>query len=276
MWWPRKNKTIRTLAGLERSELASARDSAGFDFAALLRPGTATALLKVDPSAPIDDEMITAWERLVSRDSSVLACEMISSATPHVAITWMREAKAEKKDDSEILTRLATVLPDFYASTAVTLTPMTKDDVRRLFISECSLVFDHNQWPHINAEVEESSSAISVDDLSFASFDVMDDSGVDDILRRWCSEEGAASARFNRIFRPSDTDDPGRHCGVLTIFSPGTNHEILERIVDEVLGLLNPVQRLRIRRLYARQNAGLTAGLGIGAFAWNATTTRAA
>jgi hypothetical protein len=274
MWPFNKARPAYKVAELEHVVLAASRDSAGFDFGALVRTvpvAEATVIFRVDSVLSMTEEEILAWEETIAEDTSVVSCVLTStSAGCLMAVTVARESKDERKEADEIITRLAANLPKLYDVEDVVATPLTAREMET-YIAE-SLNTPTPLWPELRVEtITNTVTNFEVNGIAAATFDALDDGELDALLRNLVlTDEFAEVVRWTRVFRPAlemAEDELGRHSGVLTISAP-TSVEKIELVVDTVLGELSALQRLRLRRMHSRQQTGYLAGLGIGVNAW--------
>ncbi len=274
MWPFTRGKPTYKIAELDNLVLAESRDSAGFDFGVLVRTtpaAEATVMFRVDSVLSMTDEEILAWEETIAQDSSVISCVLTSTSTGCVmSVSVARESKDERKETDEIITRLAAELPQFYdlEEVEVVATPLTAAEIES-YIAD-ALNTSTPLWPELR--VEEITNTVTnweVNGVVAASFDVLDNEELDTLLRKLVlTDEFAGVVRWARVFRPAlDTEELGRHSGLLTISAPASVEQ-LEQVVDTVLAEMTALQRLRIRRMYARQQTGYLASLGIGVNAW--------
>lgn len=271
-----KKKSGKTLSRLAGVRLESARDKAGFSFGAVVRSTprpTTTVCFKVDNPDEVGDELLFEWEESIARDESVLATSYtVDSTGSYMAVTFKQVDKTERKDAGQALTRLASVLPEFYEYADVVSTPMTAEDIYDRVVA--ALATEGATWPELGIDtVEETTSAVVFDSVPAVSFDVMDDADLDALLRELVlDDEVAGVARWTRIFRPgleAEEEDLGRHSGILTV-SAVADRDRVEAVAATIIGQLSAVERLRVRRIYGRQMAGFLAGLGLGDLVWDA------
>lgn len=278
LWTKRKPKTL-TLPGLENTRLLESRDSGGFQFAAIVRSATSTVMFHVDNPSELTSEMVQAWERDICVDRTVVATECVAADGVTMAVTVEREDKEEKKDDGEVVTRLAATLPEFYLHPGIAATPMSEAEVRAA-VEQRLGVKTLETWPALAAlEVQEDIEHVSINGRALATFDVLTDEKIDEVLRELAISETAGIVRWTRIARPAvegDDGDIARYSGLLSIVVPADNKEKLEAVAGEVFAMLTPAQRLRVQRVFARQGAAAVAGAGVGAFAWDAQACVAA
>lgn len=274
MFRKRKQQAPRGLAGIEGSHLADSRDAAGFMFGAIMRPETATVVFLVEDAATLAADVVALWEQTVGQNEMVLATEYgVGMSEPTFAVTVLRD---EDEDDNELLTRLATTIPEWYMpQLPVNATPLSSLEIA----AQVGAVLDspdEAQWPALNAAVvEEQRDTVVLGDAAVMVFDAMEDAELDRIMHEWCANNYTATSRWVRIFRPAEDMDiatgvVGRRCGILLVKVPTPDVATLRMVVQEIRMMLPTQQRLKLQPLWARQEAGIGAGLGIGAFAWNA------
>lgn len=274
MFRKRKTATPQGLTGLSNAELADSRDAAGFMFGALMRQDSATVMFVVRGADVLDGDVLAQWEELVGANEMVLATEFaVGIADATFAVTVVRE---EEEDDGELLTRLATTIPEWYMpDLAVEAHPLSSLEIA----AQVGAVLDSAdsaEWPLLGeTATEEHRDAVVVGEQAFAVFDAMEDENLDRALTEWCARGYTATSRWVRIFRPAEDMDVesgvvGRRSGILLVTVPMPEIETLRLVVQEIRLMIPPELRLRLQPLWARQEAGIAAGLGIGAFAWNA------
>ena len=274
MFGKKKKNQKKTLRGLEGVTLHSSRDSAGFQFAALLRENRATVMLGVE--GEVTTEEIDAWEVTVAQDETVIATEVTAGTSLTLSVTIQRQGKEEKAEADAVLTHLAKVLPDFYAvewSEAV-VTPLTDSEIIGVLEARLGMELSEDVAPAALGvdSVVETLRHVELGPQASVAFEVGDDAELDRMFRGMALGEMWGVVRWTRIFRPADTladeDEVGRHSGLFVVSVPEEKSEGLEAVVGEIIGSLTPVQRLRVRRMLARQQGAVVSSLGIGALAW--------
>lgn len=286
--WGKKTKS--TLPGFETITVKTSRDTAGFPFATVLRPDTATVLFEI--AGAITTEEIDTWEISIAEDPEVLATEFtVQTGAPNemgsnhkfmtMSVTLARSSQEERKDDLETVTKLAKQLPDYYALAVADgqVTPIDEQRLEDIITGAFAGRATDFRWHEreVTSVVERRDSVV-IDNKSFAVFECLDDRELDEYLREIALQSPDGEIRWNRIFRPTaepeDGDAVGRYSGIVTAFLDSEDADALETaVVNPLMNNLSALQRLRVRRLWARQQAGVVAGLGIGAFAWNAGVT---
>lgn len=273
MFGKKKNQK-KTLRGLEGVTLGSSRDSAGFQFAALLRENLATVMFGVE--GEVTSEEIDWWEVTVAQDETVIATEVTAGTSVTLAVTIQRQGKEEKSKADAVLTHLAKVLPDFYAVEwgEAVVTPLTDSEIISVLEARLGMELSEDVAP-VGLDVDsitETLRHVELGPQASVAFEVGDDAEIDRIFRSMALEEMRGVVRWTRIFRPADTladeDEVGRHSGLFVVSVPEENSAGLEAVVSEILGSLTAVQRLRVRRMLARQQGAVVSSLGIGALAW--------
>lgn len=274
MWPFTRKKPAYKIAELDNLALVGSRDSAGFQFGALVRTkpaAQATVFFHVDSALSLSDEEIMAWEETIALDNSVV-CSALTATEKGclMSVTVARESKQERQESDEILTRLAATLPSLYDLDGVVATPMLTDEIESYIAT--ALGTTRPLWPELRVEdMEQTLTDWRVNGITSASFDALDDQELDRTLRELVLSDGFAGvARWTRVFRPAlEADDAelGRHSGILTIAAEASSPQ-LEMIVDAVMDELSAMQRLRLRRMFSRQQTGCLAGLGVGVNAW--------
>lgn len=275
MWPFTHSKPAYKIAELDNLVLSETRDSAGFSFGALIRTrpaAEATVFFRVDSALSLSDAEIMAWEETIAKDPSVVCSALTATAQGCLmSVTVARESKEERKEADQILTRLAAQLPELYDLENVVATPLTAEEIEDYIAT--ALDTTSPLWPELRVEeISQTATGWKVNEISAACFDALDDEELDTMLRQLVlSDAFSEVARWTRIFRPAfDAADEelGRHSGILTI-SAAVAEEQLELIVDTVMSELTALQRLRLRRMFSRQQTGCLAGLGVGVNAWD-------
>ncbi len=275
MWPFKRKKPAYKIFELDNLTLAESRDSAGFTFGALVRnrpSSQATVFFRVDSAMSLTDEEIMQWEDVLATEPSVVSTALTATSTGCLmSVTVARETKDERKDAEQTLTHLAAELPQLYDLDGVIATPMTAPEIEAYIAA--SLDTTGPLWPELRVEkIEQTPTTWTVNALSSATFDALDDQDLDATLRGLVlADDFAGVARWTRIFRPAvdaDENESGRHSGILSI-SAAVEPEQLEQIVDAVMNALTALQRLRLRRMFSRQQTGCLAGMGIGVNPWD-------
>lgn len=270
-----KQHEPQALTGIAKTQLEDARDAAGFMFGAVMREQSGTVVFAVHDAAELSPDALSAWEQTIGSNETVLATEFaVGIAQATLAVTVLRNTD---EDDGELLTRLATTIPEWYMpQVPVEAFPLSSLEIAA-HVGQVLGSDDNAQWPMLGGEVSvEQRDAVVVGKRAFRVFDAMEDNALDTALQEWCARGYTQTSRWVRIFRPAEDMDidagvVGRHCGILLVTVPTDDLDTLRLVAQEVRMTLPAEHRLRLQPLWARQEAGIAAGIGIGAFAWNAT-----
>lgn len=266
--------------------LAGERDARGFRLGVVLPAHASDATVGVRLSEPtaLTAERLAQWRATVHVDETVTA----TCAAQHfegqecAAVLWATVAatgKAERKDTSELLTRLAVFAPKIYEAAdaaGMDAKPLSRDELTQWIGRELVATDTATVFPPLADRVIAEPSMLSVDDRVTASFEISD-LGAEDggalgeviALAQQVGEEydGALSVRVADWARPAErTGFADRRVGVMSLSAD--EPETVEDAMRVLLVNLTAKQRLAVRRLWNRQAMGAGASVGAGVLGW--------
>lgn len=262
----------------------SSREAGGFSFGALFdgRHHQLTVVLVGETEASW--EQCSAWESRVGLcDQVVATCAVgvgVFSARPMMAVTFTAATKRQREDVSELVTYVAQAYPELYGAAAVVgleLVPLRVEEIdqwaRVWWPSDDE---EESVWPPRCRTVDHQIGSIEFDGLACVSYECnLDDPEVGQELGATLSGLDVADVvRFARWYRPAMDEHTavsqgGRRGGVLTVMGSSVQHA--EGLATALLGELSAQVRLKIHRLWARQEMAVVASAGVGVLGWQHT-----
>lgn len=284
MWW-KKNKNDQTAAlpVLRAMRIDEVRDVAGFPLGLIFNPAKSEAnmAVKVDEPMSVTVESVADWEAsLVGTESLVATCASTTvrpgGSESVLWATFQSLSPAERKDASEFMTRLALHAGTIYQqadAAGMECIPMTKNQISQW--AQTALSPDQEaEWPSVVREYEETKSSMTIDGIHHVCFEVVctDPDLLDEAIATATAvghDVPEGSVRIGQWFRPAELLGdvaPGRRAAIIDITHPSA--ETCERMVAVWISLMTPRTRLRVRRMWHRQQVATAAAAGLGILGW--------
>lgn len=243
----------------------------------------ATMVSRVLDAETVTTAGLATWEAsLVGMETLLATVATVTVAKEDIAwslsATMTAADKTERKDPSELATRLAMTSPAIYRRAGDCGFP-----ARPLSIAEVTSYSQHlwspshsPVWPPVAATVEETPQSLTIGEITHVVFEITCD-GIDttlDDLTTIIQELGPrldATLQIARVFRPAasmDEASSGRRVGLLTIAHPADEVDVGTYLAALIFSQLNARSRLRVRRLIGRQQLGVLMALGLGVLGW--------
>lgn len=275
------------VAGLR---LDSVRDARGFQLGVLLDESAteATIAARVDDAATMTHEAVAAWTGKVGTEETVVATCASRSVEDETAtaVLWVSVAaagKAERKDSSEFLTRLARFAPVLYDSAdalGMDAKPLSAHELEAWTTVQLVGEDRPKAFPPRAGEVSEGPAAVVADGKVTVSFEVvMEGEGGDEaasgVMEKMvfhgsvlsASTNGAVAVRFGMWSRIAARAHHSARCvGVVSVIA--ADSATAEDAAWALIARLDVADRLRVRRLWYRQAMGAGASLGAGVMGW--------
>ena len=266
--------------------LAGERDARGFRLGVVLpgQAGEATLAVRLTNAEILTTEAVAQWRAEVHADESVVAtcAAQRFSGEDTAALLWVTVAatsKAERKDTSELLTRLAVFAPRIYDAAdaaGMDAKPVSRDELAQWVSSELVGDGEAAVFPPRAAMISDGRSMLAVDGRVTATFEVShhrdEDEDTFDSVRALVAQlseffDGELSVRVSDWSRPAERAGfADRRVGLVSLTAQDT--EVVEDAVRALLVNLTAKQRLAIRRLWNQQAMGAGASLGVGVLGW--------
>lgn len=266
--------------------LAGERDARGFRMGVVLpaHAGEATFGVRLSDASALSAEGVARWRAEVHTEASVVATCATQRVAGHdsTAVLWATVAatgKAERKDTSELLTRLAVFAPKVYESAdmaGMDAKPVTRDELAECISAELVGEDATAVFPPRAATISEGRALVAVGERVTATFEIGDSRGGDEgtygavvALATQLSEEydGELSVRLADWARPAErTGARDRRVGLVSLTAHDT--DVVEDAMRVILLNLTAKQRLAVRRVWNRQAMAAGASLGAGVLGW--------
>lgn len=245
--------------------------------------GQATMVSRVLTAETVTTDALATWEAsLVGMDNLLATVATVTVAGDDVSwslsATMTAADKVERKDPSELVTRLATTAPAIYRQAGDCGFPSRPLSIAE--VTSYSQYFwspEHTAvWPPVATSVEESSQTLTIDDTTHVVFEITCD-GADTTLDslttiiQTLGPQVDATLQLARVFRPAasmDETSSGRRVGLLTIAHPADRQDAGTYLAALILSQLDARSRLRVRRLTSRQQVGVLMAVGLGVLGW--------
>lgn len=270
----------RSLAVVRGVRLETVRDVRGFHVGVVVNPAVGQASVCCTAHTSADGQPVAwqQWDDTVSRTESVSATTVSIhlAREPRVVLwtTFSAEGKAERKDTSEFLTRLARILPDVYDCADVVADPLDAEAMGRMIAEALMPGSSSTSFPPPVRGVKESPGHISMGGQTTATFEldlpgaaadtVTEVVGILDTLTHRTPE---VSARVAVWSRPAvENHDSARRVGLVSLSAP--DMDLVTTSARWMIDMLTPALRLRCRRLWNRQQMGAVSSLGVGVAGW--------
>lgn len=270
---------------LRGTQLESSREAGGFSFGAVVDRvrGQITVVMIGEQEASV--EGLAQWETAVAQVEGVVATCAVNvgmfSAVPLLSVTFTAVTKRQREDATELLTHVARVYPKLYRAAGeahMPVTPMTREQL----LSWAQVWWpgekeeQEEPWPPENGSIVRHKGAVAIGDLWCVSYEYeLGDKGLgQELVGLVGGVDVAGFVRVCRWFRPAMDEaeqsvDAGRRGGIVTVM--GDSQQEAEELAGVLLGQLSPQARLRVRRVWARQEMAAVAGAGVGVLGWQHT-----
>lgn len=261
------------------------RDARGFQIGVILprQASEASIAVSVADAATLTPESVSAWHDELTADKTVTST--CASATFHgaqaTAVLWATFAatnKAERKDSSEFLTRLARSAPEIYDCAdrnGMDAHPLSPDEIIRWVGAGLTGRDDNAEFPPRARTISEGPAALLVNGQVTVSFEVDSYGSENDVLSAVTEigrdlsigTDGEVKVRVGAWLRPAE-DDAVRPRRVGVVSLTAAHSETVEDAALILIRDLSARQRLHIRRLWHRQSVGAGSSLGTGVIGW--------
>ncbi|WP_394277849.1 hypothetical protein [Luteococcus sp.] len=273
------------LHGLQDIDIVEVRDLDGHyvGFLADASRAQATMLSRVTDAATVTPDALGMWEAsLVGMESLLATVSTLTVAEDEpswsLSATMQAVGRDERRDPTELATRLATSAPAIYrqaGDSGFHSRPLSSSEVVSFGQLHWSPLHPAS-WPPRAAIVEEGPSEVTVDGNTHVVFEVTcdGDGTVLEMLASIIQDLGPrvdATFRLARVFRPAaglDKTSSGRRVGLLTISYEAGRRDTGTYLAALCLAQLDARARLRVRRLFGRQQLGMGMALGLGVLGW--------
>lgn len=266
--------------------LAGERDARGFRMGVVLpaHAGEATFGVRLSDASALSADSVARWRSDVHTDTSVVAtcASQRFTGADSTAVLWATVAatgKAERKDTSELLTRLAVFAPKVYEAAdraGMDAKPITRDELAEYISAELIGEDTTAVFPPRAATISEGRALVAVGDRVTATFEIGDSRDEDEgtygavvALAAQLSEEydGELAVRLADWARPAErTSAHDRRVGLVSLTAHDT--DVVEDAMRAILVNLTAKQRLAVRRVWNRQAMAAGASLGAGVLGW--------
>lgn len=287
----RDTATVSAPRPLKATVLDESTDATGFSFGAIVDPARhqATVAIQSDRSELIGEDRWRAFESEVVHMDGLMSTVVVDEAcrgrqNSRAGVTIKAVGKAQRKDTSELVTDLATRASTLHTATAqsgIEATLMTASAITevaaRAWAAEPA---PKAQWPEFSTDAaKESRMSLQVGERRSITWEVDlsdDEVGLEIAEALKAVTFGPAVLRFARVFRPELVAESesnvstghGRRSGILTMAVDNSDNDHLESLGSEIMFVLSPRTRLRIRRAVGRQQLMAVAALGVGTLGW--------
>lgn len=273
---------------LTGTQVESAREAGGFSFGALVDGNHHQLTVVLAGEAEASWQQCSAWESRVGLcDQVVATCGVnvgVFSARPIMSVTFRAATKRQREDVSELVTYVAQVYPELYGAAAAVdleLVPLQAEEIYQWAGVWWPSQHEEDDpvWPPRCATVDNQIGNIQFDSLACVSYECnLDHPDVVEELSATLAELDVADVvRCARWYRPAMDENTtesqsGRRGGMLTVMGPSVQHA--EGLATALLDQLSPQVRLKVRRLWARQEMAVVASAGVGVLGWQHTDSQ--
>ncbi|KQB84072.1 hypothetical protein Cocul_00868 [Corynebacterium oculi] len=272
-------------ACLASTVVESSREAGGFAFGALVDGKRHQLTVMLAGEGEASWGQCDEWEsRVGARDQVVATCGVnvgMFSARPLMSVTFRAATKSQREDVSELVTYVAQEYPRVYeagAAVGLDLVPLSVEDIYQWggvwwpsSGGEQQLV-----WPPQCDVVRGQVGGIEIGQVACVSYECnFDSSEVGEEFQGVLSGLDVVDVvRCARWYRPVMDEHPGgvsggRRGGVLTVM--GSSRQHAEGLAAGLLHQLSPQARLRVRRVWGRQEMAVVASAGVGVLGWQHT-----
>lgn len=283
----RKNRSGPSIVprGLQNIEVVEVRDLDGYyvGFLADSRRTQSTMISRVIDHRAVTTDALAMWEASLVGMESLLATVATLTVSAErsswsLSATMQAVGRDERKDTTELATRMATTAPAIYRQASdcgFTARPLSSSEVESFGQFYWSPAHP-SAWPPRASSVDESSGEVTVDGITHVIFEVTcdgDDTALEELtsIIQNLGPEVDATFQLARVFRPAagmEETSSGRRVGLLSISSPADLPDAGTYLAALCLAQLDARARLRVRRLFGRQQLGVSMVLGLGVLGW--------